>query len=165
MATYTIRNTLSPSKVVSCTITLRSIVNKGEDGEPVWLIEISTLEPHKNGGVIPTEYLYLVTLTNIDVEIRESSERISNQINWEPLSFDITPPSIVSSSPSKNSVVDISSDVWLDIKESLPSAGIDVSSVKMFVNGIDVSDQLDVDGDPYAYRIRWIPSIRIYDYY
>lgn len=164
MATYTIRNTLSPSKVVSCTITFRSIINKGEDGEPVWLVEINTVEPHKNGGTIPTEFIHLVSTTNLDAAIKKATEHISSQINWEPLVDDKTAPSITASSPINNSIVDINSDVWLDIKESLPAAGIDISSVKIFVNDIDVSDQLDVDGDPYSYRIRWKP-MRVYDYY
>jgi len=164
MATYTIRNTLSPSKVVSCTVTFRSIINKGEDGEPVWLVQINTSEPHKNGGIIPAEFIHLVTLDNIDAEIKKATERISVQIDWEPLVSDETAPSVIDSSPNDNSVVDINSDVWLDIKESLPAAGIDIDSVKMFVNDIDVSEQLDVDGDPYSYRIRWKP-MRVYDYY
>ena len=164
MATYTIRNTLSPSKIVSCTITFRSIINKGEDGEPVWLVEINTVEPHKNGGSIPTEFIHLVSTTNLDAAIKKATEHISSQINWEPLVDDKTAPSIIASSPTNDSVVDINSDVWLDIKESLPAAGIDISSVKIFVNNIDVSDQLDVDGDSYSYRIRWTPT-RVYDYY
>jgi len=165
MAIYTIRNTLNPNKVVSCTITFRSIVNKGEDGEPVWLVQINTTEPHKNGGVIPAEVIHLVTLANIDVEVKKATERISVQINWEPLINDESAPSIINSSPNNSSVVSISSDVWFDIKESLPSVGIDIDNVKMFVNDIDVSDQLDVDGDPYMYRIRWKPTVRVYDYY
>jgi hypothetical protein len=151
--------------VVSCTITFRSIVNKGEDGEPVWLVEINTVEPHKYGGTIPTEFIHLVSTTNLDAAVKKATENISAQINWEPLVDDRTAPSITASSPINNSVVDINSDVWLDIKESLPAAGIDISSVKMFVNDMEVSDQLDVDGDPYSYRIRWIPPMRVYDYY
>lgn len=122
------------------------------------------MEPHKNGGTIPTEFIHLVSTTNLDVAIKKATENISSQINWEPLVDDKTAPSIVDSSPINNSIVDINSDVWLDIKESLPAAGIDISSVKMLVNDIDVSNQLDVDGDPYAYRIRWKP-MRVYDYY
>jgi hypothetical protein len=150
--------------VVSCTITFRSIINKGEDGEPVWLVEINTVEPHKNGGNIPTEFIHLVSTVNLDTAIKKATENISSQINWEPLVNDQTAPSITNSSPINNGVVDINSDVWFDIKESLPAAGVDISSVKMFVNDIDVSDQLDVDGNPYSYRIRWIP-MRVYDYY
>lgn len=164
MATYIIRNTLSPSKVVSCTITFRSIVNKDEDGEPVWLVEINTVEPHKDGGTIPTEFIHLTSTINLDAEVKKATEHISSQINWEPLVDDKTAPSIITSSPINNSVVDINSDVWFDIKESLPAAGIDISSVRMFVNDLEVSDQFDVDGDPYSYRIRWKP-MRVYDYY
>jgi len=164
MATYLIRNTLSPSKVVSCTVTFRSIVNKDASGEPTWLVQINTAEPHKDGGIIPAEFIHLVTLSNIDAEIKKATERISAQINWEPLVDDETAPAITNISPGDNNVVDINSDVWFDIKESLPAAGMDINSIKMFVNDIDVSAQLDADGDPYSYRIRWKPN-RVYDYY
>ena len=165
MATYTIRNTLNSIKVVSCTISFRRIVNKDEDGEPVWLVEINTMEPHKNGGIIPTEFIHSVSTSNLDIEIKKVTEHISSQIDWEPLSTDVGSPAIINSSPNNNSVVDINSDVWFDIKESLPAAGIDINSLKMFVNDIDVTNQLDVDGDPYMYRIRWKPAMRVYDYY
>jgi len=165
MATYTIRNTLNPGKVVSCTITFRSITNKGEDGESVWLVEINTVEPHKDGGIIPTVSVHVVTLNNIDEEVKKATEHIASQINWNPTIGDETPPNVIDSSPSNNSVVGINSDVWLDIKESLPSAGIDINNIRVVVNGVDVTNQIDVDGDPYLYRIRWKPIIRVYDYY
>lgn len=165
MAIYTIRNTLSPSKVVSCTITFRNIVNKGEDGEPIWIVEINTVEPHKDGGKIPTEIIHLTSLDNIDVEIKKATERISSQIDWEPLINDIHAPRIVRSSPNNNDIVSIYSDVWLDINEPLPSAGIDTDSIKVFVNDIDVTDELFFDGDLFSYRIHWRPKITVFDYY
>jgi len=165
MATYTIRNILSPTKVVSCTISFKQLVNKNEEGESVWLAEINTMEPHKNGGIIPTAFIHIVSTTNLDSEIKKATEYISSQINWEPLSTDVLPPTIVDSSPYNNSIVDIISDVRFSIKESLPGAGIDINSLKMLVNDIDVTNQLDVDGDPFMYKIRWKPTMLVYDYY
>jgi len=166
MTDYLLRNSLNPNKVVSCTITFRQIVNKGEEGEPVWLIEINTVELNKDGDPIPPVYIHYTSELNLDLEIREATEYIASQIDWSPITEDVRPPFVIYSFPSTpNEVVDIYSDVVVDIKDLLPSAGIDVSSVTVTVNGMDVSDEIEFIGDPYQYRLIWSPKIRVRDYY
>ncbi len=162
MAEYLIRNSLNPGKVVSCTITFRQLIAKGDEGEPVWVVEIGTMEPHKNGGEIPTAYIHYTSSTNLDEAIKEATEGIADQVDWEPLTLDLRPPFVISSEPaSDDTAVDIQSYVVVDIKDILPAAGIDPTSIEVIVNDIDVSSEISIDGDPYRYRVKWGPSIRV----
>jgi len=164
MTDYLLRNSLNPGKVVSCTITFRQLINKGEEGEPVWLVEIGTIEPHKDGGEIPPEYIHYTSALNLDAAVREATENIAEQVDWSPLSEDLRPPFVAYSSPTSD-IVDIYSDVVVDIKEVLPAAGIDLDSIEVTINDMDVSDELVISGDPYQYRVIWEPKIRVLDYY
>ena len=165
MATYLLRNTLNPSKVVSCTITFRQLTNKGDNGEPIWVVEIRTLEPHKNGGDILPVYINYTSSDNLDLAIKEATNEISKQIDWSPLDEDTRAPYISSISPEIGDVVNINSNLTLNLKELLPSDGIDLSSISININGIDVTNELNISGTPYEYSITWNPPQRILDYY
>ena len=164
MAEYLLRNSLNPGKVVSCSVSFRQIVNKGEEGEPVWLVEIVTLEPHKDGGKILPEYIHFTNDQNLDVAIRNATQRIADQVDWSPIMKDLRPPFVKYYSP-RSSVVDIYSDVVVDITDILPAAGIDPNSIRVTVNDLDVTEELELIGDPYDYRVIWKPKIRVLDSY
>jgi hypothetical protein len=163
---YLIRNSLNPGKVVSCTITFRQIVNKGEEGELVWLVQINTAEPHKDGGEIAPLFIHYVSSDNLDAAIKSATETIAEQVDWSPLYEDLRPPFVSYSSPSESGdIVSLYSNVVVDIKDLLPAAGIDPDSITVTVNGFDVTDELDIIGDPYEYRVIWDPFIRVADTY
>lgn len=164
MATYLLRNTLSPNKVVQCNITFRQLVNKGEEGEPIWLVEIATIEPHKDGtGTIPPEYIHYTEDQNLDVAIKEATERIAEQVDWYPMTEDARAPFVIYYEP-EGMVADIYSDVIVDIKDILPAAGIDPDSIKITVNDMDVTEEAEITGDPFQYRVLWKPKIRVLEY-
>ena len=166
MANYLLRSSLNPNKVVKCTITFRQIANKGDDGDPSWLIEIGTVEPHKDGGRIPPTFIHNVTSTNLDEEIEKATELIAAQVDWLPELIDLRPPFVVYKSPANDdNSVSIDSDVIVDIKDIYPAAGIDISSINMTVNGIDVTSDLKVFGDPLDYRVKWEPPDRVRAHY
>lgn len=161
MAKYLLRNSLNPSKVVSCSITFRQIVNKGEDGEPKWLIEIVTAEPHKDGGEIPPVYIHHTSKMNLDLEIKKATEDISKQIDWGTLVSDLRPPFISYCNTKEADEVSINSELKFTIEDILPAAGIDKSSIRLLVNGFDVTDEIKITGDPYSYDLVWGPRIRV----
>lgn len=164
MAQYLLRNTLNPGKVVSCNVTLRQIVNKGEEGESVWLIEVVTSEPHKDGtGIIKPVHVHYNSDQNLDVAIKEATEKIAAQVDWFPTTTDTRSPIVVNYEP-KDNIVDIYSSIFIDIEDILPAAGIDLDSLEVIVNDIDVTDEVTVDGDPFKYRIMWQPRDRILEY-
>ncbi len=160
MAEFFIRNSLNPYKTVKLGVTFRQMVLKDNDGELFWLVEVNTDELDVDGNEITPEYVHLTSLDNLDQEIQKASAIIAGKVDWSPLADDTRPPYVISVSPTEY-LVDIDEDVITTIKESLPSAGIDSDSIKMTVNGIDVSSELTITGGPYEYTIKWGPPVRI----
>lgn len=166
MAEYLIRNSLNFRKVVKCSITFRKLTNKGMEAEPVWLIQIATVEPHKDGGSIPPIFIHLVTLDNLNLEISNATEKISSQIDWGVLDEDTRAPLVSILRPYNNmESVDIMSDVVFYIEDLFPATGVDISSIKISVNNMDVTDEVVITGDPYKYMVVWKPFKRVFDYY
>lgn len=164
MAQFLLRNSLNPQKVVRCGITFTQVVPMGSEGEAIWVVEVATDEPHKNGGDIPPEFVNLTTLNNLDQEIEKAVEIISAKIDWTPLEEDIRPPYVESRSPSGYEV-SIDSVVEVVLKDILPAAGIDINSIQMTINDVDVTSDLEIKGDPYEYTVKWVPFMRVLDEY
>jgi hypothetical protein len=162
MAQFLIRNSLNPQKVVKCGITFEQVTPTNYEAEPIWVVELATDEPHKDGGIIPPEFINLISLNNLDEEIEKAVEIISAKIDWTPLEIDLRPPFVESCLPSEYEV-DIESRIEIVLKDVLPSAGIDIDSIQMTINDFDVTDELEVTGDPWVYYIRWAPKLRIYE--
>lgn len=166
MAEYILRNSLNPDKVVECAITFRKLTNKGGEGEPVWLVQIATMEKHKNGGNISPVFINLSSLDNLDLEIKQVTEKIASQVDWGVLREDTRDPLVSIIEPATNmESVSIMSNVIFDIEDILPAAGVDIDSIKVSVNNIDVTDELEIIGDPYKYRVKWKPFKRVQGYY
>lgn len=166
MAYFLVRNSMNPSKAVTFGITYNQIVDKGtQDGELRWVIEIATDEPHAvTSGTIPSYFINVTSLGDLDDEIEKGIAYISNQIDWSPLAEDTRPPFVVSSEPT-DYIVDIEENVMVNIVDLHPSAGIDRSSVEMIINDIDVTNDLHFFGDEFDYEIRWRPPSRVYEQY
>ncbi len=161
MAQFLVRNSLNPQKVIKCGITFEQLTPKDDEGEPIWVIEIATDEPHKDGGDILPEFINLTSLDNLDEEIEKAVKTISVQVDWTPLESDLRAPFVEACYPSDYEV-SIESHVKIILKELLPSAGIDVDSIQMTINDFDVTSELEVTGDPYEYTLKWKPFMRVY---
>jgi hypothetical protein len=162
MAEYVLRNALNPYKAVACTVTFRQLVNKGEEGEPVWVVEVGTAALDKSGNSIPPVFIHYTSAVNIDDAIRIATEKIGSQIDWSPSSIDKRPPFVTNFSPAEK-IVSIYSDVVVNIEDLFPTAGIDPDSIQMTVNDLDVSEELKIKGNPFPYSITWGPKIRVLD--
>lgn len=158
MAEFFIRNSLNPSKVVSCGITYRQLVPKGNEGEAVWVIELATRETDTNGDAIPSEYIYLTSLEYLQEEIDAAAARIAAKVDWTPLANDGSAPYVDSISPAEYEIP-IDSTLEIVLKELLPATGIDINSIEMTIDGHDVTGELEITGDPYEYKLKWHPSI------
>jgi len=162
MAYFQVRNSLNPHKVISCGITYKQVVPKGGEGEAIWVVEIATDEPHKNGGKIASYFINVTDELNLDLEIEKAVADISRQVDWEPLNEDTRPPFVNSVHPDSY-IQGINENVEIGIIDLHPSYGIDIDSIEMTVNGIDVTNDLIIRGDEYEYRVEWRPPARIYE--
>jgi hypothetical protein len=65
--------------------------------------------------------------------------------------------------------VPIQSDVYIKIKDKLPSSGIDLSTMKIVLNtgetDFDITSEVTIKGDPYVYELYWAPPLRVYERY
>lgn len=156
---------MNPGKVIKCTVTFRKLANKNENGEQVWLIEVITDEPNISGGVIPPVHIHFTQNENLDDVLKSATEIIAKQVDWGSLVEDSRPPFVKYCNTSSNDEVDINSKLVMDLRDIFPAAGIDISSLEFEVNGFDVTDEVNVEGDPYEYRIEWKPKIIVENTY
>lgn len=165
MAEFLLRNSLNPHKVVKCGVTLTQYVDyKKHNGEPIWLLAVGTSEEHKNGGAINEVYTNLTSLETIDKEIELLVAKISKQIDWGGLSDDEHPPFVDSAYPV-DYIAKMEDPVEFVIKELMPSTGIDLDTLKITANGLDITDEFEIKGNPYEYHLKWRPQIKVYDVY
>lgn len=163
MAYFQVRNSLNPSKVIVCGITYKQIVPKDNEGEAIWVVEIATDEPHiTTSGTIPPYYINVTDELDFDLEIEKGIAYISKQVDWSPLAKDTRAPYVTSVEPATY-IQDIDKNVRITISESHPSEGIDIDSIEMFVNGVDVTSDLRIQGDEYEYEVEWRPPSRVYE--
>ena len=162
MAQFLVRNSLNPQKVIKCGITFEQLAPKDNEGDLIWIVEIATDEPHKDGGNINPEFINLTSLDNLDEEIKKAVKTISAKVDWTPLESDLRAPVVEECYPS-NYEVGIESYVKIILKELLPSAGIDMDSIQMTINDFDVTSELEIVGDPYEYTIKWNPFMKVYN--
>jgi len=163
MAYFQVRNSLNPSKVVVCGISYKQVVPKNNEGEAIWVLEVATDEPHiTTSGVIPPCFINLTSELDLDLEIEKAVACISRQVNWDPLANDTRPPFVDSIYPDTY-LAQIHDNVRASIVDLHPSLGIDINSIEMYVNEIDVSADLIITGDEFNYEVEWRPPSRVYE--
>ena len=50
----------------------------------------------------------------------------------------------------------------VEIIDLHPSAGIDINSIEVYINDEDVSNNVTITGDEFAYKVEWRPPSRVY---
>jgi len=170
MAEFYVHNSLNPHKTVKFNITLRYFVIKGGKGEYVWTLEIGTTHLDINGDDISPVRVHKVLVSNLNTMIEDALSVLCSQIDWSPLVSDTTAPYVSATRPTNgDDSANIGTDVSITLKDMLPSAGIDLSNMKVFLNNdtttFDITSEIDVVGDPYEYELRWSPPLRVYSRY
>ena len=165
MAVYYLKNSLNPDgPVVPVTVDIKLIqdVVYEPDGDAIWVVDFNTEIKDTNGDTIPR---YTVHLRGADQTIDDVIEDgliwIGQRVDWGTLQDDVALPYVESYSPTQTTNVPMSSQVYFNIKDEFPSAGIDPSSITLTVNGIDVTDQLDITETASVTKVKWEP-VRAY---
>ena len=169
MADFYVRNSLNINKAVRFNITLRYFVIKGGQGEHFWTLEIGTTHFGADGGPISGKKVHNISVDNLDDVIESTTAELCTLIDWSPLIEDREAPYVDSVVPSNGSIVSIGYNVEAVLKDHLPSAGIDLSSLRVILNNsmqdFDITSEFEVTGDPYQYELRWITPLRVYSRY
>jgi len=165
MAHILIKNSLSELKAAKLNVNIPTMVTTTSEGDPIFVLETGTTYLSASGIKIRPEYVDKVNgFKNIDEALANSISKIASQIDWTPLTKDDSSPYVIEKRPV-GSNVSISSNVYIELKDDTPSAGIDLSDVQIFLdNGViefDITDECEVGGTPLSYSIHWRPPFRI----
>ena len=168
MAEFLVRHSLNSSKAVKFNITLRYFVISSEKAEHMWVLEIGTTYPGIGGTSVPAQKTHLISLDNFDKVIEDTVSLMCKYIDWSPFIEDKSPPVITSVYPTGDNV-SISTGVGFTITDKLPSAGVDLSEVRIFLNNsmstFEITDEVRIDGDPSSYDFMWSPKVRVFNTY
>lgn len=169
MAEFFVRHTLNYNKTVRFNITLRYFVIKGEEGEHMWTFEIGTTHEDMNGDSISSKKVHNISAENLDEVIETALADLCSQIDWTPLVDDKEAPLVDDFLPSGTDV-SIGSNIRIIIKDGLPSAGIDLSNMKIILNNgmqnFDITSEVEtVDAYYNEYELKWVTPLRVYETY
>ena len=93
---------------------------------------------------------------------------LCDKVDWTPLVRDKEAPHVDEVTPTGLNT-SINASVFVTLVDDLPSAGIDLSNMKITLNNsmidFDITSEVTIEGDPYEYVLRWDPSIRVHDTY
>ena len=161
MAELYVINSLSLHKSVKFNVGLRYFVVKGDhDGDHKWVLEVGTTHSGADGTIPLSKKIHNISAEDFDEVLENALSELCSKINWLPFVTDGEPPYLVGVTPT-GSDTPIGSNVYIKVKEELPSSGIDLSDIKAILNNgtvnFDISNELVVTGDPYEYDIKWAP--------
>jgi len=195
MATFYVENKLNPGYSVKFYTSVRQVHAKDVDppehlfeqyprleGDLIWVVEVGTFGKDVDGNDISPEFIYLVSLDNIDVEIQKAVEKLASKVDWGVLGEDTRAPVVYWALPPNSNMlgytdvdvglVPIETDVYFKLKDM--ESGIDLSSVKVLltVSGTDdrtsvmtwdITNEVKFDGTIYDLQLYWEPPLRVYE--
>lgn len=152
MVVFYLKNNLAPNgKVVPVTVSLNKevifpVAGSGfpnlsdPEGDGIWLLTLATTERDGNGNPIPPEFVNIVSEDTVHLEIEAALGRLGKKVDWGPLATDQRPPELFSITPALNQTTDVPilSNIIVRLKEPLPSAGIDLSTLNVRLNDFPV---------------------------
>ena len=148
-------------------IDLKHIVTTDSYGELLWHLWINTSALNSSGDRLgPYHYNAYVSEDDLDSFIEGKVLDICNYIDWEKSWYggeymegsDTTPPKISWTFPEKDQEdVPIDSKIRIRAQDLLPSKGMDLSKVKMIINGIEITP--DITGNKYDCVISFKPGV------
>ena len=167
MATIIVKNSLNSSLTVKMDVNLHQLYSKSGVVNPAWMLGVATTVPSVSGAAIAPKYINLAEEFNsVDLAIADSVGKIASNIDWGDLVVDKDAPYVSSNAPKSENTISIESNVYIDIKDDIPSAGIDLTNLNIKINNgtseFDVTAECLVEGDPFCYTIKWSPPSRNY---
>jgi len=135
----------------------------------MWTLEIGTTHEDMNGDSISAKKIHNISAGNLDEVIETALADLCSQIDWTPLVDDKEAPLVDSFLPSGNNA-SIGSNIRIIIKDGLPSAGIDLSNMKIILNNgmqnFDITSEVEtVDAYYNEYELKWVTPLRVYETY
>jgi len=145
-------------KRVPVTLTLEQIdITNTNDGELVYIASLSTGARKPDGTRIDTVYVNTLTEEDFKKEVQKELTFIASQIDWGVLESDVYQPMIIDMTPRNNEQVDINRDVFIQLKDPFPASFIDLNTLKLSVNDVDVTSEVQVSEKENQITLQWTP--------
>ena len=141
-------------------IDLVSIVPVNEVGDNKYVFKLHTRAKDKDGKFIEPLYLYETSINGFMKALPNAIAELCSIIYWGKEYTDSKAPYIEYYGPTGNDV-SLFSTVMVGITDGFPSKGIDPTSVKVSVNGVDVTNDIVVDSNYNKLRLTWSPKRRV----
>jgi len=160
MPDITIINPNSDHGVITINVDLKSIVPVNELGDHKYVFTVATLYKDKNGDSIKPIYVHTTAINGFWNALPKAIESICDQIYWGDINVDREKPYVSYYGPT-GVAVSLFSSVVVRLKDDYPSAGIDTDSIKMYINDMEVTDDVIVDGTYKDIKLIWNPKKRL----
>lgn len=168
MAEFFVRNSLNYEKTVKFNISLRYFVLKSSHGDHKWVLELGTTQLDSNDDYISPKFVCTISSDNLDEAIETGLAALCSGIDWTPFADDLKPPYVDEAFPTSSNA-SIFSNIEVSIKENLPTSGIDISGMRVFLNTgtaeFDITDELIGVDDYNDYDFVWKPPLRVFSTY
>jgi len=168
MSVILVKNSLNSSMTVRMDVNIHQLYKAAGEVNPVWLLGVETTATTVSGFSIRPAFADVVySADNVDSFIADSISKIASQVDWGELEADSDPPYVSETVPKDiDGSVPIESNVYIDIKDNIPSAGIDLTNLNVKINNgtkeFDITNDCSIDGNPFSYTIKWSPKFRNY---
>ena len=154
-------NAQSPDgKTVPITVNINQLDDSTtNDGEVLWVIILSAGVLDKDTGQL-VEDIVINNIQKEDIltELSSGLNEMGARINWTDLEEDLRAPVIKQMTPNLEDIeVPIDSNVTIRLRDEFPTTGIDTSSIKMYANGIEVTQDLHINTESNEASILWVP--------
>lgn len=155
-----ITNPNTEGSAITVNVNLVSIVPVGEQGDHKYIFALGTGYKDKDNKDISPIYIHTTNINGFWESLPKAIESICNKIDWGISKADTTKPYINYYGPEGDNV-SLFSSVVVNIKDDYPSAGIDTSSIKVYVNDIEVTNDLFIEGSYKDLKLTWNPKKRV----
>jgi hypothetical protein len=170
MAYIILKNSLTDYKAAKVNVNIPKFTDiNTDDGDPIFTIEVGTTVTSISGSKVSPAYKTDIgDHNNLDSLIEDAISIVANKVDWGILYDDTKAPYVESAYPLGNEV-EISSSIKLDIIDSKPASGIDMSDARIYLNNgyvdFDITDECFINGNPFKYNIKWAPKKVIRNFY
>jgi len=165
MAHIFVKNSLSELKAVLVDINFPKYVLPDSKGDPLYLLEAGTTYPSKDNKKIAPVYVNKCDgYKNLDEAVDESVSKLMSNVDWGVLVEDTDKPYTTDIRPVGEDV-SLNSNIYIDIRDDIPSAGIDLSAMRIEITTdeitFDITSECVVTGTPFHYNVHWEPKLRL----
>lgn len=165
MAHIIVKNSLSELKAVLVDVNFPKFVLPDSKGDELYLVEVGTTYPSISGTAIAPVYVNKTDeYQTINDVVDKSVSNIASSVDWGVLSKDINSPYTTDIRPVGEEV-SLNSNIFIELVDDIPSAGIDISNMCIILSTedveFDITSECVVKGTPFNYNIHWEPVLRL----